>query len=923
MISFVIRVRDEAATLRASITSLFDIAVPIEIVVVLHRCTDDSKAIALGCQDAAPGRHNVRIVEHDVPVSRAGLETFITPSTSPHSLVSYNDFAFGLASHPWKFKWDGDFIATRAFVDWINGRAWTKTAPPTVIHVSQRMPGSPDAIHKEPYLYNCLTGFAKSSFWEVPIFPNDFLRVDMPDKAAFIRASDPASVKPYWREPPWFAKEDQATTEQTAEAAELRRLYAMAVQLAGPEPIGCARYCNGAALPYLARCQDPQQADARVDLHRLYEAHATAAPEDWADAQKFENDYWGLDWTPLWDEELKKQAVYHRLMGIHRDDFGTAEILDVGCGPISLLQRTKHGPSRGVDPIRVNEATKARYRAANVELLSIPAEEMPVDKKFDEVWMYNCLQHTRDPHEILRRITAVSKPGTSVRIFEWLDMGVSPGHPQNLTEALFKEHFAGAGWTRPTWNVATVNDDGAYGKCIAIHAVRQADKNDRAPATKYFLELGSANWDTLHEKLGADASWRGVTLDARADLLDRLPKRDNVEKIHAVVSTGDGGPTTVPFYYVPAEIVTGRGFPDWLHGCGSAHRDHAILSLFSDKAVVRRDIPAIGLPALLARLPGLDVVKTDLEGDDFAVVMELLDLGARPLTLEFEDVHMTAAQRSTLLARLAATGYSKPERSGDSLIAKRTETVHVNGTNGAAVRPSATAKPIPKIIHHIWIGSPFPTEFHEFRQGWVRHHPDWTFLFWHGDEAVEDPLVAQVLKSERFSPVVKSDILRLYALATMGGLYVDTDFECLKPFGELLSTGGFHCGGEAEGVLSSGLMACPANDAFVRSYLDAALQRLQRVSPNLINRRPDLVTGPRLLTELGMTAPITRHARTLFYPVRGTERHRLSEAPPPEAYARHHWAGGSSKGWLGAQRAVINEADEARVVSAIERVLSS
>lgn len=41
-----------------------------------------------------------------------------------------------------------------------------------------------------------------------------------------------------------------------------------------------------------------------------------------------------------------------------------------------------------------------------------------------------------------------------------------------------------------------------------------------------------------------------MTLDARADLLDRLPKRDNVEKNHAVVSTVDGGPTTVPFYYV-------------------------------------------------------------------------------------------------------------------------------------------------------------------------------------------------------------------------------------------------------------------------------------------------------------------------------------------------------------------------------------
>ena len=252
MISFVLRVHNEAVTLRASITSLFDIAVPIEIVVVLHRCTEDSKAIALGCQDAAPGRHDVRVVEYDVPVSRAGLETFITPSTSPHSLVSYYNFAFGLASHSWKFKWDGDFIATRAFVDWIDQQVWGKRAP-TVIHMSHRLRGSQDASNKEPYLYNCLTGFAQSNFWEVPTFPHDFHRVDAPDRAAFIHASEQAIVKSYWREPPWFAKEKQSTAEQTAEAAELRRLYALAIQLVGPEPIGCARSCNGEAAAYLAR----------------------------------------------------------------------------------------------------------------------------------------------------------------------------------------------------------------------------------------------------------------------------------------------------------------------------------------------------------------------------------------------------------------------------------------------------------------------------------------------------------------------------------------------------------------------------------------------------------------------------------------------------------------------------------------------
>ena len=721
-------------------------------------------------------------------------------------------------------------------------------------------------------------------------------------------------------------------------------------------------------LDWLLRKYPQAAAEVTIDLHRPHEAPApvpmlAAAPvvvdpaQAWRKAQVFERAYWGLDWSALWDEEIAKQGTYFRLMGIgDREDFGDRQILDVGCGPVSRLLRTKHGPSRGVDPLPVSGDTKARYEAAGVELVGVPAEEMPTDRKFDEVWIYNCLQHVRDPSIVLQR--ALSVASDDVRIFEWLNVPVDQGHPHRLTESIFLAAF-GEGWRRVSWRIGDVNEaTGASGRYIAIHAKRIGSDQPRMLAAapraevdkpqvrlKYFLELGSADWDTLHETLGADPGWRGVTVDARADLLDRLPTRSNVEKISAVVVVESPAPATVPFYYVPGEIVTGRGFPGWLHGCGSVHRDHAILSLFSDKAVVVKDVPAVGLRDLVARVPDvadLHTVKTDLEGDDFAVVMGLLDLGVRPTTLEFEDVHMSAADRSALLSRLSMEGYDRVERSGDSLITRRFYKNQKNGagsgaTHGAVDRPTAhltaplrvdpvvvslprMGASIPKILHHIWIGSSFPAELHAFRHSWLKHHPDWTMMFWRGEEPVEDR-VATVLKNDRYSPVVKSDVLRFYALAKMGGLYVDTDFECLKPMGKLLAPGGFHCGFEAEQVLSSALMACPAGDGFVRSLLDAALLRLQLVSPPFVNRRPDLVTGPRLLTELGMTASITRHAREVFYPVRGYERERLSEPPPTGSYARHHWAGGTSKGWLGAQRVVMSEAMEARVIAGIDDAL--
>src|SRR5208282_5314675 len=153
VVSFVMRVHNEADTLRRSITSLLQIAaVPIEIVVVLHRCTDDSKAIAVACLEGATSRHRMKIVEYATPISRAGLETLITPSESQHSLVSYYNFAFRLASSAWKFKWDGDCLAPSAFIKWIEGCDWMTTKP-RVINVTTKWAGS-DVVSCEPYMHN-------------------------------------------------------------------------------------------------------------------------------------------------------------------------------------------------------------------------------------------------------------------------------------------------------------------------------------------------------------------------------------------------------------------------------------------------------------------------------------------------------------------------------------------------------------------------------------------------------------------------------------------------------------------------------------------------------------------------------------------------------------------------------------------------
>lgn len=217
---------------------------------------------------------------------------------------------------------------------------------------------------------------------------------------------------------------------------------------------------------------------------------------EWETAQDWERDWWGLTWTPRWDEEIRKQeGDYFRLMGMppvgldgYRD-FGSRSVLDVGCGPVSLLQRSKHGPSRGIDPLAVSDETRKRYQDCGVEFLNIKAEDMPLDREFDEVWMYNCLLHTEDPDAIMAGIAVVGK---SVRIFEWIDIDQKyEGHPQIIHEDLFLRHLPETLFERRIWSVGTLRDEhGCWTKYIAIHAVKKAQPS--AEEVKRLIAEGRA-----------------------------------------------------------------------------------------------------------------------------------------------------------------------------------------------------------------------------------------------------------------------------------------------------------------------------------------------------------------------------------------------------------------------------------------------
>ena len=130
---------------------------------------------------------------------------------------------------------------------------------------------------------------------------------------------------------------------------------------------------------------------------------------------------------------------------------------------------------------------------------------------------------------------------------------------------------------------------------------------------------------------------------------------------------------------------------------------------------------------------------------------------------------------------------------------------------------------IPKIIHFCWFGrGPMPELALKCIESWHRFMPDYQYKLWNEDsfDITCIPYVKEAYESRKFAFV--TDYVRLYALYTEGGIYMDTDVEVLKPYDDLLSLSGF-TGYEGSKYLPpvTGTMASEAGNEWVKEQLDS------------------------------------------------------------------------------------------------------
>lgn len=230
---------------------------------------------------------------------------------------------------------------------------------------------------------------------------------------------------------------------------------------------------------------------------------------------------------------------------------------------------------------------------------------------------------------------------------------------------------------------------------------------------------------------------------------------------------------------------------------------------------------------------------------------------------------------------------------------------------------------IPKTIHYCWFGrGEMPQLAVDCIASWHKYMPDWNYKLWNEDNFDVDsiPYTREAYAAKKYAFV--TDYVRLYALSTEGGVYMDTDVEILKPLDDLLHLQAFTgYEGSKHKPPVTGLMASQAGGQWVEEQLHAYNgQHFIRE-----NGTPDTTTNTQRITAI-MKAhgfnpdgkqqqymDLTVFPTEYFCPRQTTGEFLLTE----NTYCDHHFMGSWSDqngGWKNQLRRLVGQQNMTRLI---------
>lgn len=128
---------------------------------------------------------------------------------------------------------------------------------------------------------------------------------------------------------------------------------------------------------------------------------------------------------------------------------------------------------------------------------------------------------------------------------------------------------------------------------------------------------------------------------------------------------------------------------------------------------------------------------------------------------------------------------------------------------------------IPQKIHFCWFSSePYPEKILRCLKSWKRVLPDYEQIRWTKEKALalNIPWVNKAIKEKRWA--FAADAVRLYAIWNEGGIYLDTDVECIRPFTPLLNQEYFFCYENGSKRIEGAVLGAQEKNPFIKQALD-------------------------------------------------------------------------------------------------------
>lgn len=222
---------------------------------------------------------------------------------------------------------------------------------------------------------------------------------------------------------------------------------------------------------------------------------------------------------------------------------------------------------------------------------------------------------------------------------------------------------------------------------------------------------------------------------------------------------------------------------------------------------------------------------------------------------------------------------------------------------------------IPRILHQTWKDDDVPERWRPLRRTWHELHPDWEHRFWTDADLrrlveVHYPAFLPTYDAYDYD-ICRVDAARYLLMHHMGGVYVDLDFEALRPIEPLLEGRSAVVGEEPASHLEiPHALRRPVQldrlvcNAFLASTRGHPFWRhgLERLEACARENDPLEATGPFFLTETVAAwheePPVHVAPAAALYPVDKHEAAvgRLAQAGVREelgrsAFAVHHWDG--------------------------------